>query len=245
VARALNRLRRDLPAVALKSNLELASSEVVANNAMNRLRGAVGPNSYARELGLDPIAWLERRVAERRPAVWIDLCCGSGHALLDCARRFDERGQPAAVRLIGVDLVDHFAPGAEQRRGVTLQALDVCTWSWPQPADLVTCVHGLHYLGDKLGVVALAVRSLAEEGLFVANFDPDNLRGADGAGIGPVVIRRLREAGMDYDPRRHLLRARGPRDLSLPARFLGADDSVGPNYTGQPAVDSYYALSAP
>jgi hypothetical protein len=23
-------------------------------------------------------------------------------------------------------------------------------------------------------------------------------------------------------------------------RYVGADDSAGPNYTGQPAVDSYY-----
>ncbi len=32
----------------------------------------------------------------------------------------------------------------------------------------------------------------------------------------------------------------GPRKLDLPYRYLGADDRSGPNYTGQPAVTSYY-----
>lgn len=29
--------------------------------------------------------------------------------------------------------------------------------------------------------------------------------------------------------------------MTLPYAYLGADDGTGPNYTGQPAVDSYYA----
>ena len=36
-------------------------------------------------------------------------------------------------------------------------------------------------------------------------------------------------------------RRTGPVALSLPYRYLGADDRAGPNYTGQPAVVSYYA----
>ena len=30
--------------------------------------------------------------------------------------------------------------------------------------------------------------------------------------------------------------------MDLPYRYLGADDRAGPNYTGQPAVDSYYEM---
>ena len=30
--------------------------------------------------------------------------------------------------------------------------------------------------------------------------------------------------------------------MNLPYRYLGADDQAGPNYTGQPAVDSYYEV---
>jgi len=28
--------------------------------------------------------------------------------------------------------------------------------------------------------------------------------------------------------------------VDMPYRYVGADDGPGPNYTGQPAVDSYY-----
>jgi hypothetical protein len=30
--------------------------------------------------------------------------------------------------------------------------------------------------------------------------------------------------------------------VNLPYRYLGAADSGGPNYTGQPAVDSHYQV---
>jgi hypothetical protein len=70
---------------------------------------------------------------------------------------------------------------------------------------LITCVHGLHYIGDKL-----ALRS------------------------------RLRAAGFAYNPRRHQITCVGRRDVRLPYAYLGADDSAGPGYTGQPAVTSYY-----
>jgi hypothetical protein len=36
------------------------------------------------------------------------------------------------------------------------------------------------------------------------------------------------------------LRCNGPRNVAFNLRYLGADDRVGPNYTGQPAVASYY-----
>jgi hypothetical protein len=38
-----------------------------------------------------------------------------------------------------------------------------------------------------------------------------------------------------------LVRCRGRRALEVPWRFDGADDRVGPNYTGQPAVTSVYS----
>ncbi|GAB3891420.1 hypothetical protein GCM10029964_064560 [Kibdelosporangium lantanae] len=36
------------------------------------------------------------------------------------------------------------------------------------------------------------------------------------------------------------LRRTGHRQVHLPVQYLGADDQAGPNYTGQPAVNSYY-----
>jgi hypothetical protein len=50
----------------------------------------------------------------------------------------------------------------------------------------------------------------------------------------------LRRAGFVYDPRRHRVTCEGRRELVMPYAYLGADDRAGPNYTGQPAVNSYY-----
>ena len=68
----------------------LERSAVVANNAMNRERGLAGVNSYERELGFDP--------ATRAGEAWLDLCCGSGRALIQAAR--------PGLTLVGVDLVE-------------------------------------------------------------------------------------------------------------------------------------------
>ena len=54
------------------------------------------------------------------------------------------------------------------------------------------------------------------------------------------IIATLRDAGLDYSQRRRLLSGKGRRMLSFPLTYLGADDSAGPNYTGQPAVNSHY-----
>ena len=54
------------------------------------------------------------------------------------------------------------------------------------------------------------------------------------------MVKALREAGLDYDTRRHLLTCKGSRSVPMPYRYLGADDQAGPNYTEQPAVNSYY-----
>jgi hypothetical protein len=54
------------------------------------------------------------------------------------------------------------------------------------------------------------------------------------------IIRTLREAGVDYVARKHLLVCSGFRELDLPFLYLGADDEAGANCTGGPAVDSWY-----
>jgi hypothetical protein len=113
------------------------------------------------------------------------------------------------------------------------------SWRPDRPFDLITCVHGLHYVGDKLGAIARAASWLAEDGLFAANLDLANLRPSDGRG-GRRFASVLRDRGLEYDRRRRRISCRGRKAMSLPFRYLGADDTAGPNYTGQPAVDSYY-----
>ena len=108
------------------------------------------------------------------------------------------------------------------------------------PERTHTCVHGLHYVGDKLGALARIASWLGEDGLFVANFDARSVRGADGTPAGRRLTAELRRQGFGYDTARRRIMRRGGGRIRLPYRYLGADDRAGPNYTGQPAVDSFY-----
>ncbi|WP_165970218.1 class I SAM-dependent methyltransferase, partial [Nonomuraea terrae] len=119
----------------------------------------------------------------------------------------------------------------------------VSVWRPDAPFDLITCVHGLHYVGDKLGLLTRAAGWLTGDGLLAANFDAGSVRLRDGSPAGRRLTFALRSQGLEYDTRARRIRCGGRRTLDLPYRYLGADDQAGPNYTGQPAVDSYYALS--
>ncbi|HEX5442684.1 MAG TPA: hypothetical protein VFW87_02595 [Pirellulales bacterium] len=55
-----------------------------------------------------------------------------------------------------------------------------------------------------------------------------------------VANCRMRRNGLIYQSRKKLIRCEGRKSVVLPFRFAGADDEAGPNYTGQPAVNSYY-----
>lgn len=219
----------------------LERSSVVANNAMNRNRGLSGVNSYARDLGVDPYEHLAAilRDTPEVSVTWIDVCCGSGRALLEAEQRFAEEFPSADLTLVGIDLVDHFlaAPRTSRLKLITANAN---TWQPEGPADLVTCVHGLHYIGDKLGLLAAMSSWAAPHGTLAAHFDPDLFRHPDGASAARKVLAELRNTDLSYDRRSHRVSARNPRPTHFEAEYLGADDTVGPGYTGQPAVASYY-----
>ncbi|HWO59994.1 MAG TPA: class I SAM-dependent methyltransferase [Umezawaea sp.] len=204
-------------------DVALERSSVVANNAMNRERGLTGPNSYTKDLGTDLVALLDG-------ARWLDLCCGSGRALEDARALFGDR-----VRTVGLDLVDHFAV-----EGPEFVVGSLATWRPEGAFDLITCVHGLHYVGDKLGAISRAASWLAPGGRFTANLDVADVRDEDGAPLGRKLTGALRAAGFTYDTRRRVVSCVGGRSPVLPFDYLGADDRAGPNYTGQPAVVSFY-----
>lgn len=219
----------------LLDDAALERSSVVANNAMNRERGLDGVNSYARDLGLHPLDRLRPTLAEHGAAAWLDLCCGQGRALAEAAVQ-----APDGLEMVGVDLVDHFDPGASALDGLTLVTASIAQWQPDRAFDLITCVHGLHYVGDKLGVLARVLTWLSPGGTFAAHLDLASIRLADGTPATRLVRRLLREAGIAYDARRRIVTRTGPVVLDLPLEYAGADDQAGPNYTGQPAVDSYY-----
>lgn len=213
----------------LLDDITLTKSSVVANNAMNRERGLLGVNSYAKDLGFDPLAW----VRERRPARWLDLCCGSGRALVEAAGQCVGEG----IEIFGVDLVGMFAPGAAAFPHLHLIESPVAECALDGTFDLITCVHGLHYLGDKLGVLAHYAARLSEHGRLVGHLDLGNIHGIERR----TLLALLRESGFSYDTRRHLIQATA-QSRPLPLRYLGADDQNAPNFTGQPGVNSHYAF---
>jgi SAM-dependent methyltransferase len=219
----------DSPAAKrLLAEAELAASETVANNAMNRERRLRGTNSYAKDLGFDPAAFL----AVKSGTAWLDLCCGTGRALIQAARELPE------ARILGVDLVPHFDPLPSDLNNLRLETADLRVWRPEERFDLITCVHGLHYVGDKLGLLARIAGWLTPEGRFGAHLDLANVR-VEG-GLPGEVSRWLKGHGFTYEARRRLAQRCGPGKVTLPFQFLGADDLSGPNYTGQPAVTSYY-----
>lgn len=227
--------------VRLLATADLHSSAVVANRAMNRERQLAGINSYTRELGFNPLDRLRDQLARQGAASWLDLCCGTGRALVQAARHLQRTDPDGGVKIVGVDLVDYFDPVPQPLPGLELVTAALPGWTPGRTFDLITCVHGLHYIGDKLAVLSLVASWLAPSGMFVADLDVASIRLADGRPAGRSLSRALRAAGFSYESRTRRVTRTGPAPVSLPYRYLGADDRAGPNYTGQPAVHSHYA----
>ena len=225
----------------LVDDTDLERSSVVANARMNRTRGLSGINSYARELGFDPLAWLRARAAQYGSASWLDLCCGSGRALIEAAAQCAESGERVTFR--GVDLIDSFEETPPTLQSLRLEAASLHHWEPPERFDLVTCVHGLHYVVDKLALVERAAGWLAPEGKFLAHLDLANLRRASGEPLGRMALARFRAAGVAFDRRSGVLSYGGRQQITFNLQYLGADDRAGTNRTGQEAVDSYYNAS--
>lgn len=226
--------------MGLLADEDVERSAVVANCRMNRERNLRGSNGYDRELGFDPIACLKDRTEDRGTAGRLDLCCGTGRALIQAAGIV--QAERLAIDIVGVDLVGMFDPTPPDLSHLRLVDASLSTWRPDRAFDLITCVHGLHYVGDKLGLIARAASWLTEDGLFVASLDLHNLK------IGSETPARrlasdLRRAGLRYDTRHRLVSCRGRKRVNLPYRYLGADDTAGPNYTGQPTVGSHYEVT--
>ncbi|MEO1450395.1 MAG: methyltransferase domain-containing protein [Bacteroidota bacterium] len=224
----------------LLSHSELDWSTTVANNAMNRERNASGPNSYAQDLGFNPIDFLADR-ANSGDACWVDLCCGQGKALIQTAAWFRTRPSRHQVQLEGVDLVPYFATQPSPPLQLTVSSLR--DWEPAPPYDLITLVHGLHYVGDKLGVIQKCLELLSPDGLFVAHLDWANIL-VDGEPVTSALHKSWLQQGLEFDTRRHLLQRTGPMLFRHNLIYQGADDQAGPNFTGQPVVHSCYRTKA-
>ena len=186
----------------INDDKELEQSPVVANCSMNRERDLSGTNGYDVEIGFQPLRFLGDKVTTNGNARWLDLCCGTGKALVQAATIIERDGLP--IEIVGVDVVGMFA--AHSSRQLNLIEASLSTWSPEGAFDLITRIHGLHYIGDKLGLIARACSWLNHEGLFVANLDSGNLRLNPGGSSSRVFARELRLAGFDYLSSKRLIR---------------------------------------
>ncbi|ABW25647.1 hypothetical protein AM1_0597 [Acaryochloris marina MBIC11017] len=226
------------PRSKLKDHKALEQSDIVANITMNRNRALMGDNSYGKEFDLNPATVLENRLKEKGEAAWLDLCCGRGRALIDAAIAFGTND----LTLHGVDLVDHFDPRSTQYPAITLTVSSLHTWTTTQRYDLVTCIYGLHYIGDKLGLITKAVSWLNSNGIFLANLDLNHVLNQDGTAFTKKLTNWFQTSGFEFDRQSGVLQKAGSAMLSSPFEYLGADDRAGPNATGQPGVASYYRV---
>ena len=211
--------------MGLLDDVSLEATSVVANNRMNRERQIRGSNGYDRELGFDVIAFL-REVG--RPACWLDVCCGSGRALVET-----EALLPEAV-LVGVDLVEQWWPRSAESR-VQLAGVALRQFVPDRAFHLVTAVHGLPYVGDKLGALMQLRSWLTHDGRLAAHLDLAHVLLDD----RPLKTAQLRALGFEWNARHHLVSATGSGTEAVLPRYLGAAET-GPTFAGQPAVASYY-----
>lgn len=221
---------------------ELLASPIVANSTMNRGRGFSGVNSYERDLRFSITGFLAERMQGRGSALWYDACCGEGRALVEAGRQFDAVGWGGQTQIVGVDLVNMFTPNDAPH--VTLLASDVTAFTLEHPADLITCVHGLHYLGDKLGFLQHAYSLLAPGGLLLGHLDASNVRAEDSkVSVWRQAARYAANRGVKLGLKSHLLRIqRTDAILDFGVAYQGATVSEKPNYTGITVIDSWYMV---
>jgi SAM-dependent methyltransferase len=225
----------------LLSEDKLVWSPIVVNSRMNRERNSSGANSYEQEFKLRPEEYLASKIKELGHASWLDLCCGHGNALIQTAKYFEKLDQQNYIKLKGIDLVDTFQILNTDVKCVEFVSESLINWKPDQTYDLITCVHGLHYLGDKLKVIETAIGALSPCGLFIANIDLNNIV-IQGKDTRSYLKTSFKQYGVTYNSRRKLIERIGNKVIKFDVKYLGADDDYGPNYTGQDSVTSYYSV---
>ncbi|MCU0447143.1 MAG: class I SAM-dependent methyltransferase [Microscillaceae bacterium] len=226
----------------LLNHQTLEKSAIVANNRMNRERGVVGINSYAKDLKINILNYLHQKIKTQGKASWLDLGCGSGKALVETAQYFAQKDLSQLIDIQGIDLVDRYIPTADSYPHLKLTTQSLHDWQAGQAYDLITAVHSLHYLGDKLSAIQKAVSALTPQGLLLANLSWENIHLMNPSKDNSLIMKHLKQNKLLYRAQSHLLICEGKKDLILPFEYLGADDQAGANYTGQAVVNSYYQL---
>ncbi|WP_437193316.1 hypothetical protein [Planctomicrobium sp. SH527] len=108
------------------ANEELEQSGIVANCRMNRERNLCGSNGYSRELRFNPLDFLKEKAELNGHASWLDLCCGTGKALLELDSLIKD--ECLDIRIVGVDLVGMFLSGKAPPTCLKLIQASLSTW---------------------------------------------------------------------------------------------------------------------
>ena len=230
----------DVKTTLLNEN-ELIWSPVVANNRMNRERQASGINSYEQETDFRPEDWLQNRLQHQPNVRWLDICCGQGNALLQVADEMAQQQLQHRVQLVGLDLVNFFTPIPPNITCLQFVTGSIVSWVPSQTYDLITCIHGLHYVGDKLKVIAQLINQLNPNGLFIANFDLASVI-VNQQPQSPEVETWFRQNDIRYESDKKRIQAQGGQVTPFAGSYAGASDQAGKNYTGQEAVNAYYTF---
>ncbi|AEV97185.1 hypothetical protein A4D02_17540 [Niastella koreensis] len=223
---------------------ELIWSWVVANSKMNRERNASGVNSYEQELKFKPEEFLENHLHQTGQVKWLDLCCGQGKALIQTGEWLLNKGLQDKAVLRGIDLVDAFQPIPPHITCLDFEVRSLVDWKSTVQFDLITCIHGLHYIGDKLKVLVSVFECLTSQGLFIANLDLRNIL-IENNDTEDYLLDIFEKHDVKYNSRTRILACKGPRQIDFALTYKGANDEAGPNYTGQDAVCSVYEVREP
>ncbi len=218
---------------------KLIWSPVVANSRMNRERNASGINSYEQEFKFKPEVFLQQRIVEQGAASWLDLCCGQGKALVQVAESFLSQNLGDRIHLEGVDLIGDFVSSSTDLHCLHFEMGNIAEFKTERQYDLITCVHGLHYVGNKLEAIEKAMHLLKPTGQFWANLDLENIV-INHNSSSDYLKDMFRQSGFVYNSRTKILKGSGANSIHFGLKYKGADDQYGPNYTGQPSVCSYY-----
>lgn len=209
---------------------------------MNRERKATGVNSYEKDFNFSIPQWLLNKLEEQPQASWLDLCCGKGNALLQTALFFSEKKKQPDVYLKGIDLIDSFENIPQHVSCLQFETCSLADWIPDRRYDLITCCHGLHYLGDKLGIIQQIVNNgLSENGLFIGQLDIANIV-INSTDSSIPLKSAFAQNNISYNTRTKMIRVSGNAIIDFPFVYKGADDTAGPNYTGQPVVNSHYTI---
>lgn len=216
---------------------ELVWSSTVVNNRMNRERNAIGVNSYFKEFKIDIFNYLNS--IDNNEASWLDLCCGNGNAIIQIAERVKNENLNKKIKLKGIDLIETFNKKYSEFDFVQFEVNSLLNIDTTEKFDLITCFHGLSYIGDKLKVIELINEKLKDKGYFIGNLDIDNLQFKDYS-INETIKILFKNKSINYNIRSKVIQFNKIKDLKFDINYLGADDKYGPNYSGQDSVKSYY-----